>query len=69
MIAVSKKLGLLGLRARLILQIHDELLFELPKEEEVELSGLVRQEMEHAIELDVPVRVEICRGENWFETH
>jgi DNA polymerase-1 len=69
MIAVSRKLGLLGLRARLILQIHDELLFELPKEEGAELSELVRHEMEHAIELNVPVSVEIGNGENWFETH
>ncbi|MCX5800553.1 MAG: DNA polymerase I [Candidatus Eisenbacteria bacterium] len=69
MIAISKELGVLGLRARLILQIHDELLFELPREEGTKLSELVRHEMEHALELRVPVRVEICEGENWFETH
>ena len=69
MIAIAKKLEELGLKARLILQIHDELLFELPKEEEAKLSELVRREMEHAIKLKVPVRVEIGKGENWFETH
>jgi len=69
MIAISSRLEELGLRSRLILQIHDELLFELPKEEEESLSVLVRQEMEHAVELEVPVTVEIDCGKNWFETH
>ena len=53
--------------AQMILQVHDELLFEVPEEECDEVSALVREEMEGAIELDVPLRVEIGIGASWYD--
>ncbi|MHB8881137.1 MAG: DNA polymerase I [Thermodesulfovibrionales bacterium] len=58
-----------GLRARMILQVHDELLVELPEAELHTVSAIVREEMEGAISLSVPVRVEIGSGKNWAEAH
>jgi len=69
MLAVHRQLAERRLRGRLILQIHDELLLELPQEEKEELTGIVRHEMEHAMELNVPVIVGIGTGDSWFETH
>jgi DNA polymerase-1 len=69
MIAVHRRISEQRMRARLILQIHDELLLELPGEEREELTRIVRHEMEHAMELRVPVKVGIGTGENWLETH
>ena len=53
--------------ARLLLQVHDELLFEVPSGEEGELAELVVSRMEDAIELSVPLVAEGGVGENWFE--
>ncbi|TAN40562.1 MAG: DNA polymerase I [Nitrospirae bacterium] len=58
-----------SLRARMILQVHDELLVELPAAELDTVSAIVREEMEGAISLSVPVRVEIGSGKNWAEAH
>lgn len=58
-----------GLRARLLLQVHDELLFEAPAAEADRLEALVRHEMEHAIELRVPLSVDVGRGRTWLEAH
>lgn len=69
MIAIHRKIAEKGLQSRLILQIHDELVFEV-KEEEAELMGeLVRYEMEHACELTVPLKVSTGMGHNWAEAH
>jgi DNA polymerase-1 len=65
MIAIDRELAVQGLRARMILQVHDELLFETPPEELDRLSTLVRREMEQAYELRVPVTVELKAGPNW----
>ncbi len=69
MIGVHRRIKEKGLAGRLILQVHDELLLELPQEEVEALTEVVRHEMEHAMELDVPVTVEIGTGRNWYETH
>ena len=53
--------------ARLLLQIHDELVFETPAEEIESLAKLVRDEMIHAMSLNVPLAVDISAGENWQE--
>ena len=53
----------------MILQIHDELVFEAPAVETATLSEMVKQEMEGAIRLSVPVKVDIGVGKNWFEAH
>ncbi|KPK78382.1 MAG: hypothetical protein AMS25_15715 [Gemmatimonas sp. SM23_52] len=54
--------------ARMILQVHDELLFEVPPAELDEVGALVRSEMIGALELDVPIEVDLGVGANWYET-
>ena len=58
-----------GLKSRMVLQIHDELLVETPEDEKEEVKGLVRGCMEGACELTVPLKVEIGEGRNWREAH
>ena len=53
--------------ARMILTVHDELLFEAPEADADVVSGLVRQHMEHAFPLDVPLTVDVGMGRNWKE--
>ena len=57
------------LSSRMILQIHDELLFEVKRDELSGVRSLVKQEMEQAVELTVPIVVETGEGRNWFEAH
>jgi DNA polymerase I len=65
MIRIHRKLGQSSLRAKLLLQIHDELIFESPIEEVDQLAELVRHEMVHAVTLDVPLKVDVKTGVNW----
>nr|WP_017327941.1 DNA polymerase I [Synechococcus sp. PCC 7336] len=58
---------LAGYRARLLLQVHDELVFEIPPEEWDELQAKIQTTMETAIALDVPLKVDIQAGKNWME--
>jgi DNA polymerase-1 len=53
--------------ARMLLQIHDELVFEVPESEVTSLIEIVRHEMEHAIEFDVPIVVDAAIGDNWLD--
>jgi DNA polymerase-1 len=53
--------------ARMILTVHDELLFEAPEDEAQEVADLVRDRMEHAVALSVPLVVDIGIGKNWKE--
>ena len=52
----------------MLLQVHDELVFESPTDEIESVSELVRREMEHAAVLSVPLVVDIGVGDNWLET-
>src|SRR5712692_108163 len=65
MIAIDRRLAAEKLEARMILQVHDELLFEAPASERSALEKLVRHEMENVHKLAVPLVVEICVGQNW----
>ncbi|RMF10395.1 MAG: DNA polymerase I [Candidatus Neomarinimicrobiota bacterium] len=56
-------------RARMILQIHDELLFEVPEEEIPALRELVKDRMENALPLSIPVVVDCGVGNSWYEAH
>ena len=56
-----------GLRAKMLLQVHDELVLEVPHEELETVAVLVREVMESAFELDVPLQVDIEAGPNWYE--
>jgi DNA polymerase-1 len=67
MVRIWRELRKRGLKTKMILQVHDELVFDVPKEELEEVKELVRTEMESAIHLDVPVKVEIGVGRNWLE--
>ena len=69
MINISRRLKIESLKASMILQVHDELLFELPANELDKVKVLVREEMEGAVSLSVPVKVEIGHGRNWAEAH
>ncbi len=69
MIRISRRLVRESLKARMILQVHDELLFELPEMELEAVKEVVRQEMEGAGGLSVPLSVEMGYGRNWAEAH
>lgn len=65
MITIDRRLASEKFEARMILQVHDELLFETPPQEKSKLEKLVRQEMEGVYKLAVPLVVGICSGPNW----
>ncbi|MCA2990300.1 DNA polymerase I [Gemmatimonas sp.] len=65
MIRVHAALAREGFAARMLLQVHDELVFELPPEEEAALAALVKREMEGAADLNVPLLVEMGSGTDW----
>lgn len=67
MVRIYRRLKEEGLMSRLILQVHDELIFEIPPEEEAVMRELVRSEMEGVINLKVPLKVEIDVGKSWFD--
>jgi len=58
-----------GWRAKMLLQVHDELVFEVPKDELDDFQILVKKEMEQAFTLDVPLEVDLGVGQNWLEAH
>ena len=68
MINIAEAVKREGLHGRMLLQVHDELVFEAPDDEVSSLSNLVRHEMEHAAELSVPLVVDLGVGDNWMET-
>jgi DNA polymerase-1 len=69
MININRALSDKGLTSRMILQVHDELVFEVPEDELDVLRKMVKIKMENAIELTVPIKVEIGVGNNWLEAH
>jgi len=58
-----------GMNSAMIMQVHDELVFEVPEEEKDMLMNLVQQEMEQVVNLKVPLKVDIAAGYNWDEAH
>ncbi|MED3789666.1 DNA polymerase I [Peribacillus frigoritolerans] len=67
MINMNKRLKREGLKTRMLLQVHDELIFETPPEELEILKVIVPEEMENAIELNVPLKVDYAFGPTWFD--
>ena len=69
MINVDSRLSQEGLQSRMILQIHDELVFDAVREEVDVLQKIVKEEMENVIRLSVPLTIECNYGNNWLEAH
>ena len=67
MIEIYQRLNEMHLKSKMLLQVHDELVFDVPKEEIETLSALVRDIMENTYRVSVPLKVDIEYGENWFE--
>jgi len=69
MVRIASEFKRRNLQARMILQVHDELLFDLPLDELEEVRKLITDMMESAIELDVPLKVDTGIGPDWLEAH
>ena len=67
MIRIAEEIKEKGSKAKMILQIHDELVFDLPHSELHAFSGMVKDKMEHVMKLDVPIKVDMKKGNNWLE--
>ncbi len=65
MIVIQRRLEEDGFRSRMLLQVHDELVFELPVEEEQELVSMLQQVMPNALEMSVPLRIDVKTGPTW----
>jgi DNA polymerase-1 len=69
MINIANLIAKEHLLASMIMQVHDELVFEVPLAEKEDVLALVKKEMEEVISLKVPLRVDISSGKNWDEAH
>ena len=69
MIKVRNRLKEEALAAKLILQVHDELVFDVCKEELEMIQEIVRDKMLNALPLSIPIEVNLNTGENWLEAH
>jgi DNA polymerase-1 len=69
MVSIHRRLQRERLRAAMILQVHDELVFEVPEAERDQVATIAREEMEGAFALKVPLRVDLGWGHNWAEAH
>ena len=69
MINIHKRLKQENLQTKMLLQVHDELVFDVPKDEVEIIQPIIKQEMEHAFQLAVPLEVEIGMGDNWLDAH
>ena len=69
MINIRDRLRQERLTAQMILQVHDELVFEMPVAELEQVKSIVVEQMERAVQLDVPIKVDVGAGRNWFEAH
>ncbi|WP_313500675.1 DNA polymerase I [Kaistella carnis] len=69
MIKIDEQLTKQNLKTKMLLQVHDELVFEAPEEELETVTALIKKEMESAYETTVPLLVEVGVGDNWLEAH
>jgi DNA polymerase I len=69
MIQIDKAFEKAALESRMLLQVHDELVFEVKKKEEKEVRKIVTKHMQESLKLNVPVEIEIGVGSNWLEAH
>ncbi|PRD46901.1 DNA polymerase I [Sphingobacterium haloxyli] len=69
MINIQQDIVEKGLTGKMIMQVHDELVFDVPKDEVEQLSSIITERMQNAIDLEVPIEVEAGTGNNWLEAH
>ena len=69
MIGVDKRINEAGLKSKMVLQVHDELVFDAIGTEVEALKRLVTDEMENVVSLSIPLTVECNYGHNWLEAH
>jgi DNA polymerase-1 len=69
MINIHKKLTTENWKSKMLLQVHDELVFDVHHTELEKIQPMIKQEMENAIQLAVPLEVEMGIGKNWLEAH
>jgi DNA polymerase-1 len=69
MISVHSEMKKENVKSKMILQVHDELVFDVHNSEEVLIQDLVRQAMEKAVKLSVPMQVELKLADNWLDAH
>ncbi|MNN34073.1 DNA polymerase I [compost metagenome] len=69
MIAIQKEIEQRGLSGKMIMQVHDELVFDVPKDEIEVFKKIILDKMSNAIKTSVPLIVEIGEGKNWLEAH
>ncbi len=67
MVKIYEQIKKKNLKARMTIQVHDELVFDLPKQELDEVVILVKDKMENVLKLDVPIKVDVKKGKNWLE--
>ena len=68
MIDIQKELDDKKLDSKMIMQVHDELVFEVPQDELDDVTKIVKNKMEKAVQISVPIKVKISKGKNWLET-
>ena len=69
MIAIQQEIDAQGLGAKLIMQVHDELNFEVPLHEAELMTKLIKEKMESAVQLSIPLTAQVGKGNNWLEAH
>ena len=69
MVSVDQKLKENKLKSKIVLQVHDELLLEVYKEEEQEVCNIIEESMINAADLSVKLEINIAKGSNWLDAH
>lgn len=69
MVRIHERMRKEGLESKMLLQVHDELVFEVPPDEEAVMRTLIEEEMVNALPLNVPIEVDIDSGDNWLDAH
>ena len=69
MVEIQKELNKQKMQSKMILQVHDELVFDMFNDEKNKLISLIKSKMEHVVDIGVPLIVDIGQGENWLQAH
>ena len=69
MINIQNKIEKNNFKSKMLVQVHDELVFEIHKDEMNEMKKIIQNEMENAYDIRIPLKVDMGTGLNWFEAH